>query len=84
MVSLLSFQPNADIRLSGHVCWVGKSSIEVVVWLEQENHGAWQKITRALFLMAARDSVNSGPAVVNALEPENDEEKKILLGGEGY
>lgn len=34
--------------------------------------------------MAARNATNTGAAVVNALEPENDEEKKILLGGEGY
>lgn len=45
---------DADIRLSGHVSWVGKSSIEVVVWLEQKRVGKWRKLTRALFLMAAR------------------------------
>lgn len=71
-----------DIRLSGHVSWVGKSSIEVVVWLEQTRDGKWRKLTRALFLMAARDPTNSRAVVVNALEPRNDEEKEILAGGE--
>lgn len=33
--------------------------------------------------MAARNSTNSGAAVVNALEAQTDEEKRILLGGEG-
>lgn len=32
--------------------------------------------------MAARDPANSRAAVVNALEPRNDEEKQILAGGE--
>lgn len=73
---------DADIRLSGHTSWVGKSSIEVVVWLEQKRVGKWQKLTRALFLMAARDPTNSRAAVVNALEPRNEEEKSILAGGE--
>ena len=45
-------KPDADIRLSGHVSWVGKSSIECVVWMEQKLHGRWRKLTRALFLMA--------------------------------
>lgn len=71
-----------DIRLSGHVSWVGKSSIEVVVWLEQKRTGKWRKLTRALFLMAARDPANTRAAVVNVLEPRNEEEKMILAGGE--
>lgn len=73
---------DADIRLSGHVSWVGKSSIEVVVWLEQKRVGKWRKLTRALFLMAARDPTNTRAAVVNALQPRNEEEKEILAGGE--
>ncbi|XP_070499028.1 acyl-coenzyme A thioesterase 9, mitochondrial-like [Chironomus tepperi] len=75
-------KPDADIRLSGHVSWVGKSSVEVVVWLEQRRTGKWRKITRALFLMAARDPCNIKAAVVNPLVPGNDEEKRILEGGE--
>jgi acyl-coenzyme A thioesterase 9 len=50
---------DADIRLSGHVSWIGKSSLEVVVWMEQRRHGKWRKLTRALFLMAARDATNT-------------------------
>lgn len=79
----MHFQPDADIRLSGHVSWVGKSTMEVVVWLEQFQHGEWQKITRAIFLMAARNSTNTRSAIVNSLTATNDEEKKILDGGIG-
>lgn len=74
---------DGDIRLSGHVSWVGSSSIEVVVWLEQQNkEGLWHKLTRALFLFASRNSTNSKAQIINRLVPGNDEEKKILVGGE--
>uniref|UniRef100_T1H3X4 HotDog ACOT-type domain-containing protein n=1 Tax=Megaselia scalaris TaxID=36166 RepID=T1H3X4_MEGSC len=79
-----AFRPKGttDIRLSGHVSWVGRSSMEVVVWLEQEFEGKYKKITRALFLMAARNATNTGPAPINPLVPGNDKEKEILAGGE--
>ncbi|XP_034665191.1 acyl-coenzyme A thioesterase 9, mitochondrial [Drosophila subobscura] len=70
-----------DIRLSGHVSWVGTSSIEVVVWLEQMVNGSYMKLTRALFLMAARNAINTAAAPVNPIQPANDEEKVILAGG---
>lgn len=72
---------DADIRLSGHVSWVGSSSIEVVVWLEQKVYGKYKKLTRALFLMAARNATNTKALVVNQLIPSNDEEKRIFEGG---
>lgn len=53
------------------------------MWLEQFAHGHWEKMTRALFLVAARNSTNDRPAPVNSLVPENENEKEILLGGEG-
>lgn len=75
-------KPNEDIRLSGHVSWVGKSSIEVVVWLEQKSHGVWRKLTRALFLIAARDPMAQKAALINPLIATTDEEREILAGGE--
>lgn len=71
-----------DVRLSGHVSWVGRSSMEIVVWLEQKENGSWKKITRALFLMAARNATNTAAAPVNPIQPANEEEKTILAGGE--
>lgn len=73
---------DSDIRLSGHVSWVGRTSVEVVVWLEQNLHGKWRKLTRALFLMACRSATNHEAAVVNPLIPGNAEEQKIFDGGE--
>lgn len=75
-------QNDSDIRLSGHVSWVGRSSVEIVVWLEQNIQGQWRKLTRALFLMAARNATNTAAAMVNPLTPANEEERKILHGGE--
>lgn len=82
-VCLFLVQPDADIRLSGHVSWVGTTSIEITVWLDQFIHGTWQRITSAVFLMASRNSTISGPAPVNPLQPETDSEKAIFDGGEG-
>lgn len=75
-------QRDQDIRLSGHVSWVGKSSVEVVVWLEQKLHGVWRKLTRALFVMVARNATNTAAAILNPLAPASPEEKKIYEGGE--
>ncbi|XP_067615986.1 acyl-coenzyme A thioesterase 9, mitochondrial-like [Eurosta solidaginis] len=71
-----------DIRLSGHVSWVGRSSLEIVIWVEQMENNKIKPITRALFLMAARDAINSAAVPVNPISPATDEEKIILSGGE--
>lgn len=70
-----------DVRISGHVSWVGKSTIEVIVWLDQKPHDEWHRITKAVFLLAARDSINSKAAIVNPIQAETDAEKVILEGG---
>ncbi|XP_050310009.1 acyl-coenzyme A thioesterase 10, mitochondrial-like isoform X4 [Anthonomus grandis grandis] len=75
-------KPNKDIKISGHVSWVSRSTLEVVVWLEQFDDGKWQRMTKALFLMAARDSSNNTASIVNPIEPANEREKIILVGGE--
>ncbi|XP_071455492.1 acyl-coenzyme A thioesterase 9, mitochondrial-like [Hetaerina americana] len=73
-----------DIRLTGHVSWVGSSSLETTVWMEQHSQvtDTWNRMTTATFLMAARDSNNEGPALVNPLQAETEEEKAILEQGE--
>lgn len=52
------------------------------MWLEQNIEGKWRKLTRALFLMAARNATNTSAAFVNPLKPANDEEQRIFDGGE--
>ena len=72
-----------DVRLSGHVSWVGNTSLEIAVWIHQFSKGAWNQITRALFLMASRNSINTGAAFVNRLKFNSEDEKKLFAGGEG-
>lgn len=76
-------QPLFDIQVTGHVCWVGSTSLEVVVWLHQKIEGSLKQITKALFLMACRNSHNMGPAIVNQIKAETPEEEALLKGGEG-
>ncbi|CAH0547343.1 unnamed protein product [Brassicogethes aeneus] len=70
-----------DIRISGHVCWSGKSSMEIVVWLEQIDNKELKRVTRALFVIAARDPTNTKAAVINPIKPANENEKMIFAGG---
>ncbi|XP_047482687.1 acyl-coenzyme A thioesterase 9, mitochondrial-like isoform X2 [Penaeus chinensis] len=75
-------RPDRDIRLSGHVSWAGRSSMEAIIKVEQFNEGEWQQVTRAVFVMVARDPLNQGSALVNPLVPETAEEKRIFQAGE--
>ena len=43
----------------------------------------WLTVTKARFVMVARDPLNKGPALVNPLVPETDEEKSLFQKGEG-
>lgn len=43
----------------------------------------WNTVTKARFVMVARDPMNKGSAIVNALIVETDEEKALFLKGEG-
>ncbi|XP_069687644.1 acyl-coenzyme A thioesterase 9, mitochondrial-like isoform X2 [Periplaneta americana] len=78
----LSSQVIDDIYLSGHVSWVGKSSMEVSVWVEQVIANKLKKVMNASFLMAARNTTLTHSAFVNPLVAENDTEAAIIKGGE--
>lgn len=74
--------PDEDIRISGHVTWVGRSSAESTLHLEQKRDGQWHRVTEASFVMVARDPLNRGSAVLNPLTLETPEEKKLFEQGE--
>uniref|UniRef100_A0A8D8RZ80 Acyl-coenzyme A thioesterase 9, mitochondrial n=1 Tax=Cacopsylla melanoneura TaxID=428564 RepID=A0A8D8RZ80_9HEMI len=74
-------KPDKDIRISGQTTFVGKTSMEISVWLDQLSDGAWEKITKAVFVMVARNSNNTASALVNKIEPGNEREKHILATG---
>eukprot|EP00088_Acartia_fossae_P059422 TRINITY_DN7051_c0_g1_i1.p1 TRINITY_DN7051_c0_g1~~TRINITY_DN7051_c0_g1_i1.p1 ORF type:complete len:442 (-),score=92.43 TRINITY_DN7051_c0_g1_i1:220-1515(-) len=73
---------DSDIRISGHVTWVGKSSAESTLYLEQVRDGQWRKVTEAKFVLVARDPLNRGSAVLNPLERGSQEEEDIYQRGE--
>uniref|UniRef100_A0A1A9WRN7 HotDog ACOT-type domain-containing protein n=1 Tax=Glossina brevipalpis TaxID=37001 RepID=A0A1A9WRN7_9MUSC len=66
-----------DLRISGYVTWVGRTSLEVSVWVHLIKDEKISKITHANFVMAARNATNTGSAPVNPLKIETNEEKKL-------
>jgi acyl-coenzyme A thioesterase 9 len=84
-IEFLDFKIEADknIKLSGYTSWVGKSSSEVTMKLEQEiSPNVWQKILDAKFLVCARDTTNSSSALMNPLNVVTNEERAIFELGE--
>ena len=77
----MKFMSNRCIS-PGHVTWVGKSSAESTLHLEQLIDGDWVKITEALFVLVARDPLNRGAAFINPLELVTKEEKMLFQKGE--
>uniref|UniRef100_A0A2K5RJ63 Acyl-CoA thioesterase 9 n=1 Tax=Cebus imitator TaxID=2715852 RepID=A0A2K5RJ63_CEBIM len=77
-----NLSPEQDIKFSGHVSWVGKTSMEVKMHMFQLYGDEFCPVLDATFVMVARDSENKGPAFVNPLIPENPEEEELFRQGE--
>ncbi|KAJ8278182.1 hypothetical protein GJAV_G00084810 [Gymnothorax javanicus] len=73
--------PDCDIKFTGHVTWVGKTSIEAKMHMSQFHDGAYSPVLDATFVMVARDPENKRAAYVNPLKPEGPEEEKLLQEG---
>jgi len=74
---------DADIKLIGHVTWVGSSSAEVKVSMDQEEGGTWKKVCDARFVMVAREaSTGKKSAPINALIVKTFEENTLFKLGE--
>ncbi|XP_057394229.1 acyl-coenzyme A thioesterase 9, mitochondrial isoform X3 [Balaenoptera acutorostrata] len=74
--------PEQDIKFSGHVSWVGKTSMEVKMHMFQLHDNEFSPVLDATFVMVARDSENKGPAFVNPLTLESPEEEELFRQGE--
>lgn len=72
-------QSDKDLIISGQVTNVGKTSMEVTLWLDQINDNSLKRITRAHFIFVARDSTNKSSVMVNQLVPEGEREKNIMI-----
>ncbi|XP_030161032.1 acyl-coenzyme A thioesterase 9, mitochondrial isoform X2 [Lynx canadensis] len=77
-----SLSPEQDIKFSGHVSWVGKTSMEVKMQMFQLHGNEFCPVLDATFVMVARDSENQGPAFVNPLILESPEEEELFRQGE--
>lgn len=70
-------QINRNIELSGFVSWTGSTSMEATLYVRQLIDDKYLNVTKALFLMVARNATNTGPAPVNKLQPANETETRI-------
>ncbi|XP_051841068.1 acyl-coenzyme A thioesterase 9, mitochondrial [Antechinus flavipes] len=74
--------PECDIKFTGHVSWVGKTSMEVKMHMCQLHDTVYHPVLDATFVMVARDSENKGPAFINPLVLEGPEEEELFKQGE--
>ncbi|XP_073421912.1 acyl-coenzyme A thioesterase 9, mitochondrial isoform X1 [Dendrobates tinctorius] len=74
--------PDCDVKFTGHVSWVGKTSMEVKMHMLQLHDGIYSPVLDATFVMVARDPENRRPAFVNPLVPDGPEEERLLQQGE--
>lgn len=77
-----SLSPEQDIKFSGHVSWVGKTSMEVRMQMFQAQDNEYSPVLNATFVMVARDSENKRPAFVNPIILESPEEEELFQQGE--
>ncbi|XP_077591648.1 acyl-coenzyme A thioesterase 9, mitochondrial-like [Stigmatopora nigra] len=74
--------PDCDIKFTGHVTWVGSTSIEATMHMTQYRHGKYSPVLDATFVMVARDPQNKRAAFVNPLRPDGPEEEELFRRGE--
>lgn len=78
-----AIREDRDVIIRGHTTWVGTTSMEISLSVDQENNGSMDPIMTAKFLMVARDPGNKVKAVVNPLAVETPEERALFEAGEG-
>ncbi|KAF9581344.1 hypothetical protein BGW38_001681 [Lunasporangiospora selenospora] len=77
----------SDIRLSGHVTYVGYSSMEIFMKMEEISDTPGQDgntILVARFTMVARDALTGKAAQINPMLLQNDTEKQLFQMGEDH
>ena len=75
--------PKQDWKLRGFISWVGTTSLEATIFIEQEEpSGEWAKKVESLFIMVARSVNDQSPAILNKMIPQNDTEKWYFVRGE--
>jgi len=77
-----TLKADENIKLTGNVSWVGKTSIEATLKLHQMREKQWHEIIKARFVMVARDPLNRGSAFLNPVQLDTPEEKAMFAEGE--
>lgn len=73
-----------DLRLSGQIIYVGRSSVEVAVRMEALNpDGSEETVMLGRFCMVCRDSKTHKSRQVNPLVLETQEDQELFHIGEG-
>ncbi|XP_067896324.1 acyl-CoA thioesterase 9, tandem duplicate 1 isoform X2 [Heterodontus francisci] len=75
-------RPDCDLRFTGNVTWVGKSSMEVQMHVSQYHDNIYNPVLDATFVMVARDPGNQSAALINPLKPEGPEEEHLFKQGD--
>ncbi|KAI5117181.1 hypothetical protein M0805_008160 [Coniferiporia weirii] len=82
---LSSLHPVRDIRMSGHVIYTGRSSMEIAVKMEAlENDGVERTVMLGRFSMVCRDATTHKAYAVNPLVTSTPEEKALLSIGASH
>eukprot|EP01125_Pyxidicula_operculata_P020529 TRINITY_DN7606_c0_g1_i1.p1 TRINITY_DN7606_c0_g1~~TRINITY_DN7606_c0_g1_i1.p1 ORF type:complete len:416 (+),score=60.94 TRINITY_DN7606_c0_g1_i1:570-1817(+) len=75
--------PQKDIRLRGHVSWVGSSSMEIKIDADGKcDAEKWNHLFTSYFTMVARSVEGSKAVQVNRLAPSTPEDTNIFAQGE--
>ncbi|KAH9551137.1 hypothetical protein CY35_10G107600 [Sphagnum magellanicum] len=75
---------DVDLKIGGAVAWVGRSSMEIRMEVNQPIDGEDNVALVANFTFVARDSQTQKAAPVNYLVPETEEEKHLYALGEAH
>lgn len=78
----LQLSSKKDIFIQGNVTWVGTSSMECSMVMEQEIDGQVQQFLSAKYLFAARNPLTNKAGIINPLDPQTQEEKAAFQLGE--
>jgi len=93
MVDQIDMQQKAinadrDLRMLGYVSWVGSTSMEITMKLQQQPQmvaaSPYETVLTARFLMVARDPLNRGAAFVAPLLPDGPAEEAIIALGDHH
>lgn len=77
----MEIRPRHDLKLCGHISWVGRTSMEVTMELQVLVPEQTRHLLTAKFVMVAMEANATNTVPVNKLIPKNEEEQAIFDEG---